>query len=216
MKNQSGFTIAELILVVVLAAILAAMAAPNMGEFVKNNARTTNVNTMVTALNFARSQAVTRNQRVSMCKTTDFASCAATGNGEFGAGWIVFTDYTPGFAGGTVGVIDTGLGLANWPDETVLRVFEPEINGTTTFRARRGGLAGTAIGGITYRRDGRPEDLATPGATLSASTLFNYCDDRGPTKARAIALTVSGHVSLSRDTNSDGTDEIYATPLVCP
>lgn len=74
MKHQRGFTIAELILVVVLAAVLAAMAAPNMGEFVKNNARTANVNTMVTALNFARSQAVTRNQRVSLCKTEIYAT----------------------------------------------------------------------------------------------------------------------------------------------
>jgi len=221
MKNQSGFTIAELILVVVLAAILAAMAAPNMGEFVKNNARTTNVNSLVTALNFARSQAVTRNERITVCRPDSLnnpTQCAAAGNGEFEGGWVVFSDnWHPIAAGGAIGQIDTGhADPATWPDEVLLRVFEPEMAGTSTLRARRGGIAGTAIAGITYRRDGRPEDLAAPGTTLSAGTLFNYCDDRGAPEARAIALTVAGHVSLSRDTNSDGTDEIYATPLVCP
>ena len=120
MKHQHGFTIAELMIVVVVATLLAAIAAPNMSEFVKNNARTTRVNTMVSALNYARGLAVTRNARVSLCKSSGpaFAACAAVGAGNFENGWIVFTD------GGVRGTVDGA--------DAVVRVFQPDMGGAAT------------------------------------------------------------------------------------
>ena len=115
MQHQRGFTIAELIIVVIIAAVLAAVAVPNLSEFVKDNSRATRVNTMVTALNYARGQAVTRNARVSICKSAGFVACDAAGGGNFENGWMVFTDHIPAFAGGTVGTIDTGV--AGFADE---------------------------------------------------------------------------------------------------
>jgi hypothetical protein len=62
-----------------------------------------------------------------------------------------------------------------------------------------------------------PEDIATPGTVLPAGTLFNYCDGRGPTTARAILVSTGGHQSISRDSNSNGTHNFdAATELVCP
>ncbi len=202
MKYQRGFTIAELIIVVIIAGALAAIAAPNMSEFVKNNARATRVNTMVTALNYARGQAVTRNARVSLCKSAAFAICDPVGTGNFENGWIVFTD------GGVRGTVDG--------TDTVLRVFQPDMGGNAA-------LVGTNtpngfIGGLSYENTGLGWDLNPPAgaSVVSANTVFRYCDDRGAPKARGIVISLTGSPSLTRDTDGDGTDDIGGVNLVCP
>jgi len=127
LPRQRGFTIVELIITVIVAAVLAAIAVPNMSIFVKNNARAARLNSMVTALNYTRAEAVNRNARVTLCKSSGpgFASCAAVGSGEFENGWIVFTD-----ADGD-GVVDAG-------DDEILRVFQPDMGGVATLRGRDG------------------------------------------------------------------------------
>ncbi len=202
MNTQRGFTVAELLIVIIIAGVLAAIAAPNMSEFVKNNARATRVNTMVTALNYARGQAVTRNARVSLCRSTDFLACAAAG--DFGVGWIVFTDSNPR------GTVDAGT-------DTVLRVFQPDMGGNATLMGVKN-LVPIAMAGLSYENTGLGLDLAAAATdtVVSPNTVFRYCDDRGPPEARAIVITPTGHPRLSRDTNGDGTDDVGGANLVCP
>ncbi|GMQ77498.1 MAG: hypothetical protein BMS9Abin01_2856 [Gammaproteobacteria bacterium] len=192
MKYQDGFTIVELLIVVIIAAVLAAIAAPNLSDFVKNNARTTRVNTMVTALNYARGQAVTRNARVSLCKSSgpNFDNCAAVGTGNFEGGWIVFLD--DGAIGGITGGVDT-----------VLSVFQPDMGGNATLIGSKN-VAVDPIGGLSYANTGMGRDLEGGATVVSANTVFRYCDDRGASKARGVVISPVGSVSLTKEIGSFG------------
>lgn len=89
MRNESGFTLIELIVTLTIVALVMAFAIPAMGTFIKNERLTTQINTLVGHLAYARSEAVTRRQQVILCASSDSTSCAGT---DWAAGWILFID----------------------------------------------------------------------------------------------------------------------------
>ena len=89
MKKNSGFTLLELVVTVALIAIAVSIAVPSMSTFTQNDRLTTNINTLVGHLAYARSEAVKLNQQVSVCVSNNTASCTA---GNWQDGWIVYID----------------------------------------------------------------------------------------------------------------------------
>lgn len=132
-----GFTLVEMIIVLVVAAILMAVAAPNLAVFLKNNKRTTVINEMVTAFNLARSEAIKRGTSVRVCASTDLATC--TGGSSFASGFIAIT----GCAGAG----------------TLVRVFDPDISSPTTLRGWDG--SGGAVSAVCYQANGFPSVLVS-------------------------------------------------------
>lgn len=90
MRTLRGFTLIELLVTTVVAALLIAVAVPSFKTFVENNRLATATNSLVAAMQYARSEAVKRGQTVRLVAT------GATASDEWGGGWEVRD------AGGTV------------------------------------------------------------------------------------------------------------------
>jgi type IV fimbrial biogenesis protein FimT len=82
--SLSGFTLVEMMIVIGIAAIVLAMAAPGFSALIQNLRVTAATNDFFSAINLARSEAIKRGARVNM------TTVAADGNWE--DGWVVFVD----------------------------------------------------------------------------------------------------------------------------
>lgn len=107
--RDSGFTLIELIVTIVVAGIILAIAIPGFQPLIRSNLASTQAGDFMTFLSLARSEAVVRNQSVTICRSADGVACSNSGGWD--QGWIVFVDPDGDAA------VDAG--------ETVLRVREP-------------------------------------------------------------------------------------------
>ena len=68
--KQQGFTLAEILVVVAVLGLLAAIAAPNLGEMIRKQRIKTASFDVFSTLNLARSEAIKRNRQVTVRPTS--------------------------------------------------------------------------------------------------------------------------------------------------
>ncbi|NHZ62531.1 GspH/FimT family pseudopilin [Massilia genomosp. 1] len=142
-RRARGFTMAELLITVVIVGVATAVGLPLMKDFVDDSAVSAQAEQMLAAVNYTRSEAVKRNTRVSMCRSADGAACGGGTAGDWHAGWLVFVD------GGTVGSMDG--------DDLLLRV-QRGVPGKAVLTAK-----GDVADFISYNGTGQTRTAANAG-----------------------------------------------------
>lgn len=175
MKKSNGFTLIELMVVVTIVGILAVAAAPSFRIMLKNNRQATQTNSLLGALNLARSESIKRGFNVILCRSNDSVTCATNGGWE--QGWLIFVD------------VDGGNDLdAADPNEEILRIYGA-IPGSNSLTPNN-----NFINRVVYQPTGFTTQIGT----------FLLCDDRDGdgdiqegddyTYGRAIIINRTGRV----------------------
>ncbi len=181
--RHRGFTLVELMITLTVAAILAAVAIPNMRTFLWNNRISSTANDLLHSIQVARTEAIKRqNGSVSVCATPDASSAVSDASlacsyGNFSQ-WFVFYDQNSN------GVHDNG---------------EPVLG--------RGGAAPTNT--VKSNQKGivcfGPTGFSNPVCgTQQPTTAVTICDTRGNTAvgtnstARALFISQTGRARVSQ------------------
>ncbi len=118
LRKSSGFTLIELLVTIAVLAIILAFAAPSFVNLIENNRVTTQANTLLAAMNLARSEAVKRGLPMSIQNEP----------GGFINGWCV---------------IEGGLGVDDCDDATIVKRF-PALDGVSVSQS---GITGVTFNG---------------------------------------------------------------------
>lgn len=114
--SQNAFAMSELMVVIVIIAILAAIAIPSVGSLVSNTRLSTTSSSFIGAMAFARAEAGRRGVRVTICPgsidatskqvvTANNACNTTAGATLWNEAYLVFAETK---AGGTLGQYETG------------------------------------------------------------------------------------------------------------
>ncbi len=184
-SRAAGFTLLELMLTLAVAAVLAAVAIPNMRDFMRNNRLSSAANALLRSTQVARSEAIKRQSNVVVCASAD--PLADTPECSYGAfrGWVVFQDDNSNWAfDGTDVVIERH------------ELIDPSVT-----------VVNDNHGILSYA----PSGFANPPGAKTPSQNVVICDARGNAKlgdnstARAVLIANTGRSRVTKVFTEIGT-----------
>jgi len=178
--RQSGVTLIELVVTVVVAVILAAAAVPSLRGYVQNTRIATVTNDVVALVHDARSEAAIRGVPVGICPSDDGVECSGT----WSDGWLSFLDLNNDGTRHYVQIktkdIKDGEMCDPAADECFLRHY------------------GAAPSGALFSNTGGHGSFVfLPTGFLNGGTeTFELCID-GASSGRQITILASGHLAVT-------------------
>jgi type IV fimbrial biogenesis protein FimT len=174
-KQLHGFTLAELLVTIAVLGILMMVAVPAFDSALLNGKLTAQTNAFVSSLHLARSEAMKRNTRVALCKSTDGEECVTGGGWE--QGWIVFHDASNN------GVRDEG--------EAIIQRSNRLSSGFS--------LTGDASVSIYISYDASGATRLTSGDVQTGTLMLCRSSPLDVSRTRQIMVLPTGHPRVSRD-----------------
>lgn len=152
MRMNAGWSLLELLYILLIIFILLSIATPSLERFVLDARQTTDINAFVSAVQLARSEAAKQSRVTVLCATADWTRCAASTAYE--RGWMVFVsandadpdgldgDRSPIFA---YAPVMSGAIRSNRQRFIFRPFYKRSTNGTVTFCDRRGKSAARVV-----------------------------------------------------------------------
>ena len=167
-RPERAFSLHDALVTLAVVSTFTAIAVPSLQQFVSNQRMNSAVNSLITALHFARSEAIKRNENVTLCPSVDGRDCLDTDASDtaWENGYLLYLDRNEN---------DTPDA-----DETVVHIFGP----STGLRIR----SSSGRNHVTYRSNGMAS-----GSNLS----FTFCTTNNSSLPRTVIVANSGRVRTS-------------------
>jgi type IV fimbrial biogenesis protein FimT len=200
-RNQTGFTLYELMITLLIVGVVLSYGIPNMAEFTANSRITSTSNDLHAAFQMARSESARAKANITICASADPLAADSNCDGTWNQGYIVFVDDTVGDDLNRAGAT-----------ETVLRAHGPIAEGVSLAIANDATYFSYASSGL-----GR----GNVGGNVALSQAI-ICDKRGTTEtstdfsaARLFVTTPLGRATVVRDLTTVD-DALTAMGKNCP
>ncbi len=180
MRVSAGFTLTELLVVIVIVAILMGLGVPSYKFVTVSNRMSAEVNGLLGDMQLARAEAIKAGSSVTVCSSADGATCS--NSKDWSRGWIVFTD-------------PTDLGVVDPPDEVVLRVQNALHAGDSL--VDKGG----ALSAATFNRAGL---LSATGMAANGITLTLHDSTANATYTRCLWIASQGMITTETPATDAG------------
>lgn len=174
---ERGFTLIELLVVLSISAILLAVAVPSFQSSIASMRATDAANSLVASIDLARAEAIRRGEQVFLCRATSTAPTACASAGDWGDGWIVWSNVANGGVPEAVG--DTSI-----DDNDRL-----QVQASLGAAGRRAEITLSTGNTLTFQPDGR----VTPAVDVTVA----YPSAAAPRSVRCVRIAGMGAVSIT-------------------
>lgn len=170
MRKQSGFTLIEALITMVIVGVLASMAIPSFKTVIYNDRLVTAANDVLGSLNYTRAEATELHSNVTICASNDQNTCSGTATG-WASGWLICQEPN-------TTTFNCGSGATN------LRVHGafPSTNKISN---------DVGVSTLTFTYNG----VLTNGVTTNVN--IDVCDSRGNSFGRSVYIYPSGQARAS-------------------
>lgn len=176
MRKEQGFTLIELMVGVAVMGVLLAIAFPGFSQMILNNRSQAQGEELVAAISYARSEAVKRGNRVSICASDGSGGCGT----DWTKGLLVFVDTE---VSDTATTFIVGTVLKQWDnfhDKSVLSAERDEVL-VKFARFTSAGMLGR---------------ISDSTKTIVFSSSIDGCDRKNK---REVTIGIAGMVKVKRE-----------------